>query len=241
MPQALTTRQLTGLDDSHLVTLPGGHRLQRAAAEAFEKLQADARRSGFELAIVSGFRSFERQLLIFNQKAAGLRPVHDDAGRAVAMAELAPPDQLRAILRFSALPGTSRHHWGTDLDIYDAAAVGADYQVRLEPEEVAPGGVFDPMHCWLDERIAAGESRGFYRPYTEESGGVAPERWHLSYAPLSVSCAGQLDSALLRQCWHCEPGGETLLLRSQIEASLDAILQRYVAVEESWCPACYRE
>lgn len=228
MPQALTTRQLTGLDDSHLVTLPGGHRLQRAAAEAFEKLQADARRSGFELAIVSGFRSFERQLLIFNQKAAGLRPVHDDAGRAVAMAELAPPDQLRAILRFSALPGTSRHHWGTDLDIYDAAAVGADYQVRLEPEEVAPGGVFDPMHCWLDERIAAGESRGFYRPYSEERGGVAPERWHISYAPLAGACARRLTRELLVSCWECEPEAAGLLLREEIERALPDIMKHYI-------------
>lgn len=229
MPQALTRRQLTGLDDSHLVTLPCGHRLQPAAAHAFGELQADARRAGFELAIASSFRSFERQLLIFNQKAAGLRPVHDDLGRRVDMAELAPPEQLRAILRFSALPGTSRHHWGTDLDIYDAAAVGADYQVRLEPDEVAPGGVFDAMHCWLDERIAAGESRGFYRPYSEESGGVAPERWHLSYAPLAETCARRLTRELLVSCWECEPEAAGLLLREEIERALPEIMRRYLA------------
>ena len=228
MPQALTRRQLTGLDDSHLVTLPGGHRLQQGAAEAFEKLQADARRSGFELAIASSFRSFERQLLIFNQKASGLRPVHDDVGRRVEMAELAPPEQLRAILRFSALPGTSRHHWGTDLDIYDAAAVGADYPVRLEPEAITKGGVFDAMHCWLDERITAGESWGFYRPYAEESGGVAPERWHISYAPLAEACARQLTRELLVSCWECEPEAAGLLLREEIERALPAIMEHYI-------------
>ena len=228
MPQALTRRQLTGLDDSHLVTLACGHRLQQAAAEAFGKLQADARRAGFELAIASSFRSFERQLLIFNQKAAGQRPVHDDFGRRVEMAELAPPQQLRAILRFSALPGTSRHHWGTDLDIYDAAAVGADYEVRLEPGEVAPGGVFDAMHCWLDERIAAGQSRGFYRPYTEESGGVAPERWHISYAPLAEACARRLTRELLVSCWECEPEAAGLLLREEIDRALPDIMKRYI-------------
>ena len=228
VPQALTRRQLTGLDDSHLVTLPCGHRLQQAAAEAFGKLQADARRAGFELAIASSFRSFERQLLIFNQKAAGQRPVHDDFGRRVEMAELAPPQQLRAILRFSALPGTSRHHWGTDLDIYDAAAVGADYEVRLEPGEVAPGGVFDAMHCWLDERIAAEQSRGFYRPYTEESGGVAPERWHISYAPLAEACARRLTRELLVSCWECEPEAAGLLLREEIDRALPDIMKRYI-------------
>ena len=228
VPQALTRRQLTGLDDSHLVTLACGHRLQQAAAEAFGKLQADARRAGFELAIASSFRSFERQLLIFNQKAAGQRPVHDDFGRRVEMAELAPPQQLRAILRFSALPGTSRHHWGTDLDIYDAAAVGADYEVRLEPGEVAPGGVFDAMHCWLDERIAAEQSRGFYRPYTEESGGVAPERWHISYAPLAEACARRLTRELLVSCWECEPEAAGLLLREEIDRALPDIMKRYI-------------
>jgi len=228
LPQALTRRQLTGLDDSHLVTLPGGHRLQQAAAEAFAKLQADARRSGFELVIASSFRSFERQLLIFNQKASGLRPVHDDVGRRVEMAELSPPEQLRAILRFSALPGTSRHHWGTDLDIYDAAAVDADYQVRLEPDEVAPGGVFDAMHRWLDERITAGESWGFYRPYAAESGGVAPERWHISYAPLAATCAKQLTRELLVSCWECEPEAAGLLLREEIERALPDIMTRYI-------------
>jgi LAS superfamily LD-carboxypeptidase LdcB len=228
LPRALTRRELTGLDDSHLVAVPGGHRLQPAAAEAFEKLQADARRSGFELAIASSFRSFERQMLIFNQKAAGLRPVHDDGGRAVTMAGLAPPEQLRAILRFSALPGTSRHHWGTDLDIYDAAAVEADYQVRLEPKEVVPGGVFDAMHCWLDERIAAGESRGFYRPYAEDRGGVAPERWHISYAPLADACARRLTRELLISCWECEPEAAGLRLREEIERALPDIMTRYI-------------
>ncbi len=237
----LDPRQLTGLADSHLVVLSDGHRLQAEVAGAFRRLQSDAERAGFELAIASSFRSFSRQLQIWNAKAAGQRPVHDDQGRPVALATLPALEKMHAILRYSALPGTSRHHWGTDLDVYDAAALDDPAQLRLEPGEVSPGGIFDPLHCWLDERMAAGESHGFFRPYGRDCGGVAPERWHLSYAPLAVSCAGQLDGALLRHCWHCEPGGEPLLLRSQIEASLDAILQRYVAVEESWCPACYRD
>ena len=236
----LDARQLTGLADSHLVDLAGGHRLQAEVAEAFRRLQSDAGRAGFELAIASSFRSFSRQLQIWNGKAAGERPVHDERGRPVAMAALPAMEKLHAILRYSALPGTSRHHWGTDLDVYDAAALGDPAQLRLEPGEVAPGAIFDPLHCWLDERMAAGESHGFYRPYQRDCGGVAPERWHLSYAPLSVYCAGQLDGTLLKRCWQDQTARETLLLRSEIEASLDAILQRYVAVEESWCPARYR-
>ena len=232
---ALTAAQLTGRDESHLVTLPCGHRLLEAAAEAFTALQADARAAGFDLVISSSFRSFDRQLAIWNAKASGDRAVHDERGRPVAMAALSAREQLRAILRYSAMPGSSRHHWGTDLDVYDAAAVPEDYQVQLSPGEVAAGGLFDPLHRWLDARMAAGESRGFFRPYALDRGGVAPERWHLSFAPCSVGCAGQLTPDLLRACWDGLEG-VSLLLRQEIEADLAAIMERYVAVPADWCP-----
>ena len=238
MARVLNPQQLTGLDESHLVMLPCGHRLQDEVAQAFTALQADAREAGFDLVIASSFRSFSRQLAIWNGKASGARPVHDDQGRDVLLASLSPVAQLHAILRYSALPGTSRHHWGTDLDVYDAAALPADYTVQLSPQEVAAGGIFDPLHCWLDERMAAGTSRGFYRPYARDSGGVAPERWHLSYAPLSVGCAAQLSDDLLASCWDCDEGVAALLLRAEIEAELAHIMARYVAVPGAWCPQC---
>ena len=191
MARALNPRQLTGLDDTHLVTLADGHRLQSEVARAFTALQSDARNAGFELSIASSFRPFCRQLAIWNGKADGTRPIHDDQGRPISIERLSRTEQLHAILRFSAMPGTSRHHWGTDLDVYDAAAVPSEYPLQLSPDEVAAGGVFDRLHCWLDERLAAGESHGFFRPYGKDRGGVAPERWHLSYAPLSsrLCCA----------------------------------------------------
>ncbi|NIM47861.1 MAG: D-alanyl-D-alanine carboxypeptidase family protein, partial [Gemmatimonadales bacterium] len=86
-------------------------------------------------------------------------------------------------LRWSALPGASRHHWGTDLDVYDLAARPEGYEVELIPEEVDAGGMFGPLHEWLDGRIAADAAFGFFRPYERDRQGVAPERWHLSYAP----------------------------------------------------------
>jgi LAS superfamily LD-carboxypeptidase LdcB len=140
-------------------------------------------------------------------------------------------------MRYSALPGTSRHHWGTDLDIYDAAALGERQAVQLVPEEVAPGGVFDPLHCWLDERMAAGRSHGFFRPYGVDRGGVAPERWHLSYAPLALECDRQFSADLLRACWDRELSRDGMLLSEEVDSALQEILQRYVAVAEDWCPA----
>lgn len=232
----LTTRQLTGQEESHLQRLPAGGQLQPEAARAFAALQADALAAGFELAIASSFRSFGRQLLIWNGKARGERAVYDDAGDEVAMAGLSGVEQMHAILRYSAIPGTSRHHWGTDLDVYDTAAVPADYRLQLSPEEVAKGGVFDPLHSWLDQRMAAGESHGFYRPYASDRGGVAPERWHLSYAPLALACASQLTAQALLGCWDCLENGERLLLREEIEADLPQIIARYLMVNDGWCP-----
>lgn len=232
MTEPLTLAQLTGRDDSHLQTLADGHRLHPQAAAAFARLQAAARDAGFELAIASSYRSYQRQLAIFNGKASGQRPVHDDAGRPLDMRALTAEQKLAAILRFSALPGTSRHHWGTDLDVFDAAAVPAGYQVQLDPAEVAPGGIFDALHCWLDERMAAGESHGFYRPYAEDRGGLAVERWHLSYAPLARPCERLLRAEDLRRCWQGE-----LELGELVERELETILARYVAVADNWCPA----
>jgi hypothetical protein len=146
-------------------------------------------------------------------------------------------ERLHAILRFSAIPGTSRHHWGTDLDVYDTAAVAPDYQLQLSLQEVEPGGVFDPLHCWLDDKMAVGESHGCYRPYAIDRGGVAAERWHLSYAPLAFACGEQFSSALLGACWECEEANAALLLRDEIEAGLQQIMARYIDVPGDWCPS----
>ncbi len=234
----LSLAQLTGMVESHLVAMPCGNAMQQQAADAFTRLRADAREAGHQLAIASGFRSFVRQAAIWNGKASGARPIHDDAGLPINSAGLSRRQLLHAILRFSALPGTSRHHWGSDVDVYDAAAVDAGYAVQLTPQEVVAGGCFDTFHCWLDERMAADESHGFFRPYARDTGGVAVERWHLSYAPVSVSCVGQLSAAVVEQCWDdCD---DKIILRSELQAELPDIIQRYLTVEENWCPAKYR-
>jgi hypothetical protein len=172
----LTIEQLLGRDETHLFGLADGHQLHPAVASAFVALKADALLAGFDLSIASSFRSFERQCLIWNDKVTGLRPIYDDLGRQLETQELGAQELLHAILRYSALPGTSRHHWGTDLDVFDAAAIPEGYQLQLSPEEVAAGGLFDALHCWLDERMAAEQSHGFYRPYNVDRGGVALER-----------------------------------------------------------------
>ena len=220
----LSLLQLTGKDESHLETDSRGLRLYPECGRALAKLRTRASREGFDLRVASGYRSFDRQLAIWNTKAGGTRPVYDDGGCEIAIAELSEVQQLWAILRYSALPGSSRHHWGTDIDVYDAAAMPANYELKLAPSEVNRGGIFEAMHDWLDSQIAAGESFGFFRPYAIDCGGVAPERWHLSYAPVSQACTTLLTPAIiLNSVLDCD-----LALAETVAAHIQTIYTRFI-------------
>jgi LAS superfamily LD-carboxypeptidase LdcB len=129
-----------------------------------------------------------------------------------------------AILRWSALPGASRHHWGTDLDVFDAAAKPEGYEIELLPEEVSSGGMFGPLHDWLDERIAAHAAFGFFRPYDRDRKGVAPERWHLSCAPVAASCEELLTTDLIRDTVQ----QADMELKEVVLLHLDEIYERFV-------------
>jgi LAS superfamily LD-carboxypeptidase LdcB len=220
----LNEAQVLGVDVTHIESDASGLGMHPDCRAALLRLQAQAAQQGFDLQVASGFRSYERQLAIWNAKASGERPVFDEAGRALDIAVLTQEELLHAILRFSALPGTSRHHWGTDLDVYDAAAVASDYQVQLSAAEVTGTGVFCPMHDWLDARMAAGNCEGFFRPYDRDRGGVAPERWHLSYRPLAEACVQVLSLPLIEA--HLRDS--ELVLKDKLLDLLPEIYQRYV-------------
>ncbi len=228
----LTIRQITGLDSDHVQPGPDGCQIHPACADAFDILRGAAASEGFDLRIVSGFRGFERQLGIWNAKAQGTRPVHDDIGAVVDLSSLSDLQQVKAILRFSALPGASRHHWGSDLDVYDAAAVCADYKVALSLEEVASGGVFDPLHCWLDKYLDSNDNPGFFRPYDTDRGGVAPERWHLSYAPVAAPCQRRMSAVVLNNILVAHE----FALREVVLGEIQTIYTRYVDLPEPHIP-----
>jgi LAS superfamily LD-carboxypeptidase LdcB len=232
----LTAALLTGRDDNFIDHASLERPVHRAIVDPWRELARDAREAGFDLAIASGYRDYARQLAIWNAKAGGTRPVLDTHGQPLQLAGLDDWGLVQAILRWSALPGASRHHWGTDIDIYDRAAVPDQYQVQLTPEEVATDGPFGPLHRWLDERIAAGASHGFFRPYDRDRGGVAPERWHLSHAPTAARYQRQLTPATLLD----ELDTPVLALRDAIVAHWPAIYERYVQVPAEHYPLAYR-
>ena len=219
---------LVGRSEAHLCTAAVaaelGARVHVDAVGPFRALREAAGAEGFELAILSGFRSFDRQLSIWNRKAAGQLPVLDSAARPVDVGTLGPRELALAILRWSALPGASRHHWGTDVDVYDARATPQGYEVELVPAEVDAGGMFAPLHEWLDTCIAGGEAFGFFRPYDRDRGGVAPERWHLSHAPSANIHARMLTPTLLREAI----AGADMALADVVLPDLDSIFERFV-------------
>lgn len=218
---------LLGLDESHLVVETDFDcKLAAAVVAPLRRLCDEARAAGFDIAVASSFRNFYRQLAIWNDKAAGLRPVLDDEGRSIDIATLADLQKVTAILRWSALPGASRHHWGTDLDVYDRAGVGPEYRVQLTLDECTGTGPFADFHRWLDERIAAHQAHGFYRPYGVDRGGVAPEPWHLSYQPLARQCAQCHNITLLAEQLAATP----LALKETILNHLPELYQRFVVV-----------
>lgn len=187
--------QLTGRARNHVTELPKrGPTLHPDAATAFLALRAAAAAEGFDLLAVSSFRDFARQRAIWNGKFRGERPLLDRTGRSLDPAALSPLQRVRAILEWSALPGASRHHWGTDLDVVDAAALAPDAAPQLLPAQFGPGGPFAPLDRWL-----AGHAGrfGFFRPYDRDRGGVQPEPWHLSYAPLAQAALAALTLPVL--------------------------------------------
>ena len=223
-PTPLNIAQLSGQSQSHLQEVFPGHFLHRDVVQAYLALVERAAEEGIALRLASGFRSFDRQLAIWNAKARGERPVVDSRGAPVVMSELDECEQVFALLRWSALPGASRHHWGSDMDIWDSAAVRGDYQLQLTADEYAAGGPFEHCSRWLDELISSGNT-DFFRPYDgSQVNGVAAEPWHLSFRPLATVCEAALSPEVLRPLI----ANTRICLQGAILENLDEIYSRFI-------------
>jgi len=219
---------LTGRGEGHLCTRENaellGAYVHREVVDPFILLKEDAAKEGYDLRILSGFRSFEEQLSIWNRKVEGKLPVLDSNAVPLDIRGLKDRELVFAILRWSALPGASRHHWGTDMDVFDAAAKPEGYEIELVPEEVDPGGMFGPLHDWLDGQVSGSGAFGFFRPYDRDRGGVAPERWHLSHAPTATPLEQRLTVEPLRETIQ----NANLGLKEVVLEHLDEIYDRFV-------------
>lgn len=219
--------ELTGRARTHIVELDRPRcAMHYAAAASFLAMREAAAGAGIDLAAASSFRDFDRQLHIWNAKWTGERPLLDPGGRPLVAASLDEAARIEAILCWSALPGGSRHHWGTDLDLIDAAALPEGYRVQLVPEEYAAGGVFERLTPWLDEHMAR---FGFYRPYASASCGAGVEPWHVSYWPVAHEALEGLTLPVLRRA----VAGSAMLGKEQVLERLPEIYTRFILAVDS--------
>lgn len=150
------------LSDAGIPTNRWRHYLRREAAAELKKLynafRAEHPKAPFW--VQSSTRSFDDQKKIWDAKWAA---------KAAAL-----PDPLKRaawILKYSSMPGTSRHHWGTEVDL------------NVLNNAYFESGEGKALYGWM--KANAGRF-GFCQPYTAgRKGGYSEEKWHWSYRPLA--------------------------------------------------------
>ncbi|MGC4022289.1 MAG: M15 family metallopeptidase [Cyclobacteriaceae bacterium] len=143
--------------------------LRSETFEAFKKMAESAKKDSITLFIVSATRNFDYQKKIWDDKWTGKVKVKEKNLSTVS--DLT--ERTKKILLFSAMPGTSRHHWGTDIDINEAE------------EEYFESREGKKAYQWLTTHAS---EFGFCQPYTSKHNGrtgYEEEKWHWSYMPLS--------------------------------------------------------
>ena len=218
---------LFGLSEQHLTQVESGDdkslaKLHCRVVNDFVALQAAAQSAGFNLQIASGFRGFERQVMIWNRKFSGQTPCFDKQGKPHDFSSYSDTQKTFAILEYSALPGLSRHHWGTDFDYYDPTLLGGA-QLQLIPNEYEETGVFAPLNEWLTDNMG---QFGFFRPYREDCGGVAREPWHLSHLETSQTLTSDLAAAPTSSLLNALQQHNTLGFDA-IAENIDVIVERF--------------
>jgi LAS superfamily LD-carboxypeptidase LdcB len=218
----LNAPALTGRCTTHVQALAGTRlRLHPALFAPLEAMRAAAATEGIVLEPVSGFRDFDQQRSIWNAKFRGERVLLGRDGAPLQPRPQSEAGLIEAILLWSALPGASRHHWGTDLDVIDRAGLAPGVQPQLLRAEFAIDGPFARLEAWLSAHC---EEFGFYRPYDMDRGGVQPEPWHLSFAALAQPALEALTLEILREALS---GGDLAGSATVLE-KLPDIYARYV-------------
>lgn len=151
-----------------------GMLMQRQAYDAFREMHAAAKAAGIDLVIRSATRNHNYQKGIWERKWTGKTLLSDNTNAATDIAD--DVARARKILEYSSMPGSSRHHWGTDIDLN---AFNNAYFEAGEGKRV-----FE----WL---ATYAEAHGYARPYTPKGTdrpvGYEEERWHWSYLPMSTT------------------------------------------------------
>lgn len=232
----LTPAELLGQSNQHIHYYNDRVGINKHMLKAYESLVDTAKKDGIEIAIASGFRSFDRQRLIWNNKFSGKTAIKGQQNNTLNIVELTPTELMHSILLYSALPGASRHHWGCDIDVYSPNLLAEDYQLQLEPWEYQPSGPLAKLSLWLTKNA---HKFGFYLPYESYQGGVAAEPWHLSYAPLASQYQQILTVDLLMNTFSSLSKELALFGQDIVLDNLAMIMTRYVNNINATPDNCY--
>lgn len=184
--------------------------LRKETFKSFQKMQKAAKKAGVVLLIVSATRNFDSQKRIWEDKWNGKVKVEQKDLTSVTDLN----ERARLILLYSSMPSTSRHHWGTDIDLNETED---EYFQTEEGKKV---------YNWLS--VHASEF-GFCQPYTDKTAGRAgyeEEKWHWSYLPLSKVLLEEYKKQIRYNDINGFLGSETATSLQVIEKYVDGVACR---------------
>ncbi len=136
------------------------YKLQKEVYIALNKMIKSAGKQGVKIHVVSAYRNFDHQNKLWKRKYNNLISKGFSSKNAVLK-----------VMEYTAIPGTSRHHWGTDIDISNGSPKLSHYNKSNYTK-------------WLNENA---HKYGFYRSYTKNQlrAGYKYESWHFSYRKIA--------------------------------------------------------
>jgi zinc D-Ala-D-Ala carboxypeptidase len=175
--------------------------------KAFMKMYYAAQKDGIKLIIISATRNFSYQKGIWEQKWNGSKLVD---GKNLAITVKDPFKRAETILKYSSMPGTSRHHWGTDVDLNS---------MDVKYFETPPG---NKIYDWL---VKNGNKYGFCQPFNSKEArekGYEEEKWHWSYVPLSAiflrAYLNKVDYSYISGFAGCETAAKVDVIKNYVIA-----------------------
>jgi zinc D-Ala-D-Ala carboxypeptidase len=130
--------------------------LHRDALQQYLDMYDTAIKENVNLEVISVTRTFREQQIIWETR-------WDKNLTAI--------DAAKKVLKYIAMPGTSRHHWGTEIDVLSSKL--AYYNTEKGKRE----------YQWLVDNA---HKFGFYQVYTAgREHGYNEEKWHWTYLPVS--------------------------------------------------------
>tara|TARA_R110002073_G_scaffold4213_4_gene28075 strand:+ start:36292 stop:37041 length:750 start_codon:yes stop_codon:yes gene_type:complete len=148
-----------------------GYKMQRRAHQAFLEMNYEARKHDMDIRVVSSYRTFNHQNLIWTRKYNRFRAKN-----------LSSKEAVFNNIRYTAIPGSSRHHWGTEIDVVDGSIKTSRYP--LNTQNFHGYGIYKSFREWMDLNA---HKFGFYQVYTNDYArkGFKYEPWHYSFAEIA--------------------------------------------------------